>query len=89
MEEERVREEERAREARREREEEGRRVRDEEGRRVREEEARWEGLDEVTVRMIKDRIGETREFMEKELGRRGEEYKERIKEAKANKGKKK
>lgn len=55
----------------------------------REEDERWAGLDEKTVQMIKDKIGETREYMEGELRGRKEEYAEKIREAKGAKGKKK
>jgi TRAP-type C4-dicarboxylate transport system substrate-binding protein len=55
----------------------------------REEDERWAGLDEKTVEMIKDKIEETREYMEKELQGRKEEYAEKIREAKGAKGKKK
>lgn len=53
------------------------------------EEERWAGLDEKTIQMIKDRISETREFMEKELESKKEEYAEKIENAKTTKGKKK
>lgn len=53
------------------------------------EDERWAGLDEKTIQMIKDRVSETREFMEKELETKKEEFAEKIENAKNTKGKKK
>lgn len=51
------------------------------------EDERWAGLDDKTIQMIKDKISETRDFMEKELDTKKEEYAEKIENAKHPKGK--
>lgn len=53
------------------------------------EDERWAGLDDKTIQMIKDKISETRDFMEKELDTKKEEYAEKIENAKHHKGGKK
>jgi len=50
------------------------------------EDERWAGLDDKTIQMIKDKISETRDFMEKELDTKKEEYAEKIENAKHHKG---